>query len=919
MRKVLFSLLLAFLLCTCNRAPKTLFELRTDTGVNSANILQEREDFNIIEYLYYYNGGGVAATDISGDGLPDLYFTNNQGENKYYINEGDFRFRDATNFAAVAGAGDWSTGISVVDVDRNGLMDIYVCNVSGYKGLEGRNELFLQQEDGTFIEAAADYGLDFAGFNTQAYWFDYDLDGDLDMYLLRHSVHNDATYGTAEGRNVPDSLAGDLLLRNDLYSSPQDGARAGSPSDPNVPLSSGEGLGEGTFTNITTSANLYSSKIGYGLSAAVADFNRDGWPDLYVCNDFSENDYYYLNQQDGTFRESVRERTGHTSNFSMGSDVGDFDADGWPDLYSLDMRPWDESTLKATMSADQPNVYNLKRELGYYDQLPHNALQWNRGDGHFSEIAEMAGVAASDWSWSCLIEDFDLDGKQDIFVANGIERRPNGLDFLKFISSGLANQASNLEVLANMPSGYVPNVAFRQTGAWTFEEVAGDWGLDLNGSSTGAAVADFDRDGDMDLVLNNLNAPATVYENTALTPSPSPQERGANGSRSDPEEQNSFANHTWIAPQRGMMSQSEGGYDWQPGVVKPVAKWYSVRGSGIIREGKEGSYFDEEPLAYAAPRDTNYPVVRLPEGIAIRQAGQPEFQTYRWTGDTLLAGSAYAMPALRNTYPGLQAPGKTLDASFPEEQYTVMAAPWAQPRVWTGGEDYHTIGVPEGLWQSVSKLRGNGQGSSTVLLGNWGHNSVLGTPSEESPVKLYVEDVDGNGKEERLLSYFRQGKEMTVADKDELASQLPLLRRNNLSYTDFARRTFRENFPSVTVDPLVSLTFSHYLLTRNNGGNWRSRSLPPAAQITPVNCALRIPQGTLLGGNKGEVLPRIGRQDAAALQLFRTDGSIEFINLGNSLNRMEVRQLVQLDESHILIVVAEGEHLILTVDGRDIG
>ncbi|MEM9930483.1 MAG: VCBS repeat-containing protein, partial [Bacteroidota bacterium] len=350
------------LLCTCDRAEKTLFQERINTGITSSNQLQETEDWNIVEYLYYYNGGGVAATDISGDGLPDLYFTNNQEANKYYINEGNFSFREATEQGEVAGAGDWSTGSSVADVNADGRMDIYVCNVSGYKGLEGTNELFLQNEDGSFTEAAAAYGLDFSGFNTQAYWFDYDQDGDLDMYLLRHSVHNDATYGTAEARNVPDSLAGDLLLRNDLATG-------------------------GTFTNVTAAAGIYSSKIAYGLSAAVADFDRNGFPDLYVCNDFSENDYYYLNNGDGTFRETVRERTGHTSNFSMGSDVADFDGDDWPDLLTLDMRPGEEEILKSTASADPFNVYSIKRKLGYHHQLPRNNLQWNRGQGNFSEIA----------------------------------------------------------------------------------------------------------------------------------------------------------------------------------------------------------------------------------------------------------------------------------------------------------------------------------------------------------------------------------------------------------------------------------------------------------------------------------------------------------------------------------------------------
>lgn len=896
----LLTLLLVPFLCTCGPGPEKLFRVRTGTGVNSTNQLRETEEFNIVEYLYYYNGGGVAATDINGDGLADLYFTNNQGPNKYYINEGDFRFRDATDEGGVAGAGEWTTGVSVVDVDGNGLMDIYVCNVSGYKGLSGRNELFLQNADGTFTESAADYGLDFAGFNTQAYWFDYDLDGDLDMYLLRHSVHNDATYGTAESRNIPDSLAGDLLLRNNINllnerSEQSHPSRAVAQSNINTRLSSIVY----PFTNVTASANLYSSKIGYGLSATVADFDQNGYPDLYVCNDFSENDYYYLNQGDGTFRESVRELTGHTSNFSMGSDAGDFDGDGWPDLFSLDMRPWDESILKATMSADQPNVYNLKRELGYHDQLPHNALQWNRGGGNFSEIAEMAGVAATDWSWSCLIEDFDLDGEPDIFVANGIERRPNSLDYLKFISSRLARTAPNLEVIANMPDGRVANRAFRKTGDWVFEETSGEWGLDLVGSSTGAAVADFDNDGDPDLVLNNLNAPATIYENTAADDVP-PEDRPADRPNRSP-----------LAAQRGMMSQSGPATISLPGASGTSGKWYSVKASGIIREGTRDNYFDAEPLAlYARPAE-DYPVLRFDGGIAIRTGEGMDFQTYNWENGVLKAGEKMAMPALQNQYPNLELPDKPLKTTFAEARYTVEAAPFSSPRVWRGGDNYLPIDLPAGLWQSVAHVSGEGEDDSRIIVGNWGLNSTLGQPTAEEPLRLYAEDVDGNGKVETLFTYVRGGREMTVADKDELSSQLPGMRRNNLSYADFANRSFAENFPGVTVSPQTVQTLSHYALTRTNGGSWIPEELPRAAQVTSVNCALEIPAGILLGGNTLEVLPRIGRQDAAALQLLKPDGSVELIDLGGGLNRLEIRQLLRLDARHVLVVVAEGEHQVL--------
>jgi len=899
LKKLLLHCCLFALLCTCDRAPGPLFRLRTDSGVASLNQLQETEDFNIVEYLYYYNGGGVAATDISGDGLPDLYFTNNQGPNKYYINEGNFKFRDATEEGAVAGAGDWSTGISVLDINQDGRMDLYVCNVSGYKGLEGRNELFIQQADGTFTESAADYGLDFAGFNTQAYWLDYDQDGDLDLYLLRHSVHNDATYGTAQGREIPDSLAGDLLLRNNL-------STADSLSESPKPLSSGEGLGRG-FSNVTQSANLYSSKIAYGLSAAIADFNQDSFPDIYVCNDFSENDYYYINQGDGTFKESVRELTGHTTNFSMGSDVGDFDGDRWPDLFTLDMRPSNEAVLKATMSSDQPNVYNLKRKLGYYDQLPHNALQWNRGDGNFSEIAEMAGVAASDWSWSCLIEDFDLDRRPDIFIANGIERRPNSLDYLKFISSRLARSASNQEVIHNMPSGHVPNQAYRQTAQWTFEEVASDWGLDLNGSSTGAAVADFDQDGDADLVLNNLNAPATIYENVhkpkkkSLSDALNPISQLP--ARYDPDR--------LICPQRGMMSQSEGSYGSLYGTASKYTKWYSVRPSGIIRPAANGSYFDREPLRMAAPADSGYPVMSFDGGIVVpASSSKTNFTVYRWNGTSLDSVETLALPPLHFKYE-LFRPDKALEANFPKREERLYAEAFGTINSWKGGDVRDPLGFPSGLWQSLSTVSGDGGPGTRLIAGNWGLNSTLGTATKDAPIRLYESDFDGNGKKDPLYTYVRNGQEMTVADKDELAGQIPSFRRNNLNYVDFGRRSFGENFPDLKLEPKTAETLHHLCLTRLSGLSWKADTLPIATQITTLNCAYEMREVILLGGNKQEVLPRIGRQDAAALQFFRAPSTVELMDLGGANNRLEVRQLVPLDENHVLVVVAAGEHLIL--------
>ena len=893
LRKLLILCCCSLILCTCDRAenepPKTLFTLRTDTGVTSENRLRPSEDLNIIEYLYYYNGGGVAATDINGDGLPDLYFTNNQGENKYYVNEDNFRFRDATEEAGVGGKGDWSTGVSVVDVNGDGLMDIYVCNVSGYKGLEGRNELFIQNPDSTFTDRAAEYGLDFPGFNTQAYWFDYDLDGDQDLYLLRHSVHNDATYQTAEGRKERDSLAGDLLLRNDLVT---DGTFFGL-----LTLSH-------DFTNVTTQAGLYSSKIGYGLSASVADFNQDGYPDLYVCNDFSENDYFYLNNQDGTFTEAVRDYFGHTSNFSMGSDVGDVNADGYPDLFTLDMKPDDETVLKSTMSADRPNVYNLKRELGYHHQLPQNALQWNRGGRAFSEVANISGVAASDWSWSCLLEDFDGDGATDIFVANGIIARPNSLDYLKFISSDVARNSSNREVAAQMPSGLVANRAYRNVGELAFQEVAADWGLDLVGSSTGAAVADLDRDGDPDLVLNNLNGVASIYENTSA-----PRKNGTD--RWDPAGRWSY--------QRGMMSQSERRIEtWRGSPIGVGEGRFGVRPAGLVLESAEDpNYFGRNRLEMAFMEERSDRVQIDTSGrILVLDANRERLTVYRYADGELKYVHDAGLPGTWSNFVG------PVRLSLPNELHLreegdYYAYPFTAVHLQEDGLLNPAASARydlSGIWQRVTTPTGPNGAADSLILGNWGLNSPLGNPTAEEPLRLYRADIDNNGSEDPLLTYTRDGREVPVFGKDALSEQLPGIRRNKLSYREFAEGDLTDNFPNLKGQPLKVNTLCHHVLTGDlsTAQTAVATPLPRPTQITPLTAALRVRSGTLLGGNRLQVQPRIGRQDAAALQLLRPDGTVEFVDLGGANNFREVQQLVKLSETETLVVFAEGECLILT-------
>lgn len=494
-RSVLYVLLLLVSSCsTDSEVEQPLFRYveGRQNGLAFSNTLAETEDFNIIDYLYYYNGGGVAAGDINNDGLVDLYFTANQHANALYLNKGGLQFENITTSAGVGGTDNWTNGVVMADVNGDGWLDIYVCETGNYKNQQGRNKLYINNGDLTFTEEAQQYGLAFSGFSTQAAFLDYDQDGDLDMYLLNHSVHSTENYGKAALRLQRDSLAGDKLYRND-------GQR---------------------FTDVSEKAGIYGSKIGFGLGVAVGDINNDGCPDIYVSNDFHENDYLYLNNCDGTFTEAAQQTLGHSSTFSMGSDLADFNNDGWLDIMTLDMKPEQEEILKRSVGADPYNIYAFKLQFGYHYQFPRNMLHLNQGlrgnTPQFSEIGQLAGVAATDWSWSPLFCDLDNDGFKDVFVSNGIWRRPNDLDYLKFISNQqIQRNATDTELAQKMPPGLVSNYIFRNNGDLTFENQSATWGLTQEGSSSGAVYADLDNDGDLDLVCNNLNAEATILENRA--------------------------------------------------------------------------------------------------------------------------------------------------------------------------------------------------------------------------------------------------------------------------------------------------------------------------------------------------------------------------------------------------------------------
>ena len=485
---------------------ETLFTLldAKETGIDFLNKVKNQKNFNIFKYRNFYNGGGVAIGDINNDGLADIYLTGNMVANKLYLNKGNLTFEDISVSAGIEGNKPWSTGVVMVDINQDGLLDIYVSNAGNLKGNNHDNDLYINNGDLTFTEKASDFNLAKTGFSTHASFFDYDKDGDLDAYILNNSNIPVSSLGYAEQRdkraqdweNVPQIFrgVGDMLLRND----------------------------NGKFVDVSEEAGIYGSLIGFGLGVMVTDMNGDFYPDIYVSNDFYERDYLYLNNQDGTFKEDITNWTSHLSLSAMGVDIADINNDGNADIFITDMLPEADQRVKSVMEFEGYNVFKLKQSKDFSQQYIQNTLQLNNGNNTFSEVAYFSGVAKTDWSWAGLLFDMDNDGNRDIFITNGINHDLTDLDFVNFFANeiiqkmALTGKKQAIDSIINkMPVKPQPNYAYKNNGDITFDNANKEWGFETPSLSNGVAYGDLDNDGDLDMVINNVNMLPFVYRNNS--------------------------------------------------------------------------------------------------------------------------------------------------------------------------------------------------------------------------------------------------------------------------------------------------------------------------------------------------------------------------------------------------------------------
>jgi len=1019
-RRGLLAFSIATLLATAEANAQPPLFTRLDakqTGISFLNTIHEDDSINVMRYEYLYNGAGIGIADLNNDGLNDIYFSGNTGPGKLFLNKGGFRFEDVTHKAGVEGNGTWATGVSIADVNGDGLLDIYVCHSGKYSDpAKLSNQLFICQgiKDGipVYKDMAAAYGLDAPGTqSTQAVFFDYDRDGDLDMFLLNHSNHTYNPFlNTRKIRSTPDMRFGNRLFRND----------------------------GGRFTDVTLEAGIVNNALNFGLSVTVSDLDGDGWPDIYTTSDYTEKDCYYHNDHNGHFTESLAKSFTHVSKYSMGSDIADYNNDGRPDVLTLDMLPEDNHRQKLLKGPDEYDEYHLLLDSGYYHQQMRNMLHLNEGvdasgNLRFSEIGQLAGISNTDWSWAGLFADFDNDGWKDLFVSNGYLRDFTNMDFLKYIVPDAKVQAAKAghqnfqtyDLVKQMPSNKVSNYIFHNNGDLTFTDVTGGWGLSLPSVSNAAAYADLDNDGDLDLVICNNNQPAEVYRNDEdqvkknhwlrLRLTGDGLNTRAYGAKAILETSDGIRQYQELYPVRGYQStmapelffgfpktasplsltviwpsgkttqltnpQSDqilrltekeagsiapppakptslftditaasglsfrhhendfvdfkaevlipyelsregpalakadvngdgledvyiGGAIGQPGMLflqtaegrfrpAPAQPWdtdsvheqvnalfFDVDNDGdmdlyIVSGGNEyadqsDEYQDQLYINDGKGHFTKAPADALPPMLSSKLAIAAGDFDHDGDIDLFIGGrglpGSFPLPSksylLRNdsrggnihftdvtdeVAPGLRLPGMVTAAAWIDnnkDQYPelVLAGDWMPVMLFDNRNGRLTdvsasagLAGMGGMWSCVVPLPADKKGHTDLLLGNAGYNGQF-RASSRAPMRLYVTDIDGNGSIDPIFCYYIKGKSYPMASRDELLDQVTALRKKFIRYSDYADATIENIVPKDALQRAKVLTCEQLASGILHGAEFRP--LPLAVQFSKVFSAV---------------------------------------------------------------------------------
>ncbi|MDE3248659.1 MAG: VCBS repeat-containing protein [Bacteroidota bacterium] len=1037
------------------------------TNINFQNTLTEGLNTNILMYEYFYNGGGVAAGDFNNDGLTDLYFTSNMGDNALYLNKGNLQFEDITAICGAAGrSGPWKTGVSVADVNGDGRLDIYLCYSGALPPEKRVNELYINKGNNSrgtpmFEERAAAFGLNNAAFSNQAYFFDYDRDGDLDMLLLNHNPKNLPILnekGTAE------------MMAKD---SPEKGLRLFKQT-------------KGHFDDVTTVSGINGSELSYGLGLGIADFNEDGWPDFYVSNDYAVPDYLYINNKNGTFSNKLSDYVRHTSQFSMGNDVSDINNDGRTDIFTLDMLPEDNHRQKLLLAPDNYAKFDVNVRSGFYYQYMRNMLQLNNANGSFSEIGQLAGISNTDWSWSALFADYDNDGWKDLYVTNGYRRDYTNLDFINYMNEYVAKKGrlqrdDVMKIIDEMPASNIVNYVFRNKHGNTFENKQADWGITKVSNSNGALYADLDNDGDLDLVTNNINQPAFVYRNNAREQnkqhylsvnlkgdSGNTQGIGAhltlftNGMQQTLDQNPargylstvSYTLHfglgeqtsadslfiTWNSgkmqklyqlrvdttlmleekmataakpasiPQHPLFNKTAAPISYQPApqVINDFDRqpllisefsWQGpvIRKADINKDGREdilvGGQQGQALAVYVQSANGGFTQKKWPvfekdkactiADIAVFDAngdGYPDIylasggyhnlnendsllQDHLYLNDgnnNFLNGTGIPVTAASSKscvrvqdingdgHPDLFVGGRVVPGRYPEpprsfilindgkghfsDQTKQICAALEKPGMITdarwvdldgdGKNELVTAGewmplqawkytarqlkdvsnqffdaVYSGWWNTIETGDFNGDGKPDIVAGNFGLNTQF-HPTVKEPMDMYYADFDKNGSVDPIFSFYIQGKAWPYVTRDELVTQLPVLRKRFSDFKSYADIGTNDLFPEDVLKGAGHLQAAYTascILLNKAGGKFSMTALPEQAQYAPVYVLQPLDYNhdgktdLLVCGNNNHTKIRLGRFDANYGVLLTGDGNGGFTYVPQPVSGFDLR------------------------------